>query len=143
MVSVVAEWLPSIMQFAGGVIFGAFIAGRYFGSYAKDMESIKESLAGHLKGHDSLCERQKEVIIAGLRREVQGAVEAAVKDLTIDHNTQLAAMDKSIALQAQCMQAMRRSLDALTERLDRRSNEDSQARMSGYDYGKRRGDGDV
>ena len=143
MVSVVAEWLPSILQFAGGVIVGAFIAGRYFGSYAKDMESIKESLAGHLKGHDSLCERQKEVIIAGLRREVQGAVEAAVKDLTIDHNTQLAAMDKSIALQAQCMQAMRRSLDALTERLDRRSNEDSQARMSGYDYGKRRGDGDV
>ena len=143
MVSVVAEWLPSIMQFAGGVIFGAFIAGRYFGSYAKDMESIKESLAGHLKGHDSLCERQKEMIIAGLRREVQGAVEAAVKDLTIDHNTQLAAMDKSIALQAQCMQAMRRSLDALTERLDRRNNEDSQARMSGYDYGKRRGDGDV
>ena len=57
MVSVVAEWLPSILQFAGGVVVGAFIAGRYFGSYAKDMESIKESLAGHLKGHDSLCER--------------------------------------------------------------------------------------
>ena len=142
MVSVVAEWLPSILQFAGGVIFGAFIAGRYFGSYAKDMEAIKESLAGHLKGHDSLCERQKEVIIAGLRREVQGAVEAAVKDLTIDHNMQLAAMDKSIALQAQCMQAMRRSLDALAERLDRRT-EEAASHQSGYDYGKRRNDGDL
>ena len=47
------------------------------------------------------------------------------------------------ALQAQCMQAMKRSLDALSDRFDRRSNEESQARMSGYDYGKRRGDGDV
>lgn len=64
MIDGIVEWLPSILQFAGGVIFGAFIAGRYFGSYAKDMEAIKESLAGHLKGHDSLCERQKEVIIA-------------------------------------------------------------------------------
>lgn len=143
MIDGIVEWLPSILQFAGGVVVGAFIAGRYFGHYTQDMEAIKRSLASHLDGHEALCDRQKELIIASLRREVNEAVRDAVKDLTIDHNRQLAAMDKSIALQAQCMQAMKRSLDALSERFDRRSNDESQARMSGYDYGKRRNDGDL
>lgn len=143
MIGGILEWLPSLLQFAGGVVVGAFIAGRYFGSFTKDMDAIKLSLANHLDGHDAMCDRQKELIIASLRREVNEAVRDAVKDLTIDHNRQLAAMDKSIALQAQCMQAMKRSLDALSERFDRRSNDESQARMSGYDYGKRRNDGDL
>ena len=143
MIDGILEWLPSLLQFAGGVVVGAFIAGRHFGSFTKDMDAIKLSLANHLDGHDALCDRQKELIIASLRREVNEAVRDAVKDLTIDHNRQLAAMDKSIALQAQCMQAMKRSLDALSERFDRRSNDESQARMSGYDYGKRRSDGDL
>ena len=143
MIDGILEWLPSLLQFAGGVVVGAFIAGRYFGSFTKDMDAIKLSLANHLDGHDAMCDRQKELIIASLRREVNEAVRDAVKDLTIDHNRQLAAMDKSIALQAQCMQAMTRSLDALSERFDRRSNDESQSRMSGYDYGKRRNDGDL
>ena len=143
MIDGILEWLPSLLQFAGGVVVGAFIAGRYFGSFTKDMDAIKLSLANHLDGHDAMCDRQKELIIASLRREVNEAVRDAVKDLTIDHNRQLAAMDKSIALQAQCMQAMKRSLDALSERFDRRSNDESQSRMSGYNYGKRRNDGDL
>lgn len=143
MVSGVAEWLPSILQFAGGVVVGAFIAGRYFGSFAKDMDAIKLSLASHLDGHEALCDRQKAMILATLQREIGETVRDSISNLTIDHNRELAAMDKSIALQAQCMQAMKRSLDALSDRFDRRSNEESQARMSGYDYGKRSGDGDV
>ena len=143
MIDGILEWLPSLLQFAGGVVVGAVIAGRYFGSFTKDMDAIKLSLANHLDGHDAMCDRQKELIIASLRREVNEAVRDAVKDLTIDHNRQLAAMDKSIALQAQCMQAMKRSLDALSERFDRRSNDESQSRMSGYDYGKRRNDGSL
>ena len=143
MVSGVAEWLPSLLQFAGGVVVGAFIAGRYFGSYARDLETIKDSLAAHLDGHEILCDRQKTMILATLQREIGETVRDSISNLTIDHNRELAAMDKSIALQAQCMQAMKRSLDALSDRFDRRSNEESQARMSGYDYGKRRGDGDV
>ena len=143
MVSGVAEWLPDILQFAGGVVVGAFIAGRYFGSFAKDMDAIKLSLANHLDGHEALCDRQKTAILATLQREIGETVRDSISHLTIDHNRELAAMDKSIALQAQCMQAMRKSLDALADRFDRRSNEESQARMSGYDYGKRRGDGDV
>ena len=143
MVSGVAEWLPDILQFAGGVVVGAFIAGRYFGSFAKDMDAIKLSLANHLDGHEALCGRQKTMILATLQREIGETVRDSISNLTIDHNRELAAMDKSIALQAQCMQAMKRSLDALSDRFDRRSNEESQARMSGYDYGKRRNDGDV
>ena len=143
MVSGVAEWLPGVLQFAGGVVVGAFIAGRYFGSFAKDMDAIKLSLANHLDGHEASCDRQKTMILATLQREIGETVRDSISNLTIDHNRELAAMDKSIALQAQCMQAMKRSLDALSDRFDRRSNEESQARMSGYDYGKRRGDGDV
>ena len=143
MVSGVAEWLPGVLQFAGGVVVGAFIAGRYFGSFAKDIDAIKLSLANHLDGHEALCGRQKTMILATLQREIGETVRDSISNLTIDHNRELAAMDKSIALQAQCMQAMKRSLDALSDRFDRRSNEESQARMSGYDYGKRRGDGDV
>ena len=143
MIDGILEWLPSLLQFAGGVVVGAFIAGRYFGSFTKDMDAIKLSLANHLDGHEALCDRQKTAILATLQREIGETVRDSISHLTIDHNRELAAMDKSIALQAQCMQAMKRSLDALSERFDRRSNDESQSRMSGYNYGKRRNDGDL
>ena len=143
MISSLVEWLPSILQFAGGVVVGAFIAGRYFGSYARDLETIKDSLAAHIDGHETLCDRQKTMILATLQREIGETVRDSISHLTIDHNRELANLDKSVALQAQCMKALTANLVALSERFDRRSNEDSQARMSGYDYGKRRGDGDV
>ena len=143
MVSGVAEWLPGVLQFAGGVVVGAFIAGRYFGSFAKDMDAIKLSLTNHLDGHEASCDRQKTMILATLQREIGETVRDSISHLTIDHNRELANLDKSVALQAQCMKALTANLAALSERFDRRSNEGAQARMSGYDYGKRRGDGDV
>ena len=147
----IMQWLPGVLQFSGGVVVGAFVAGRVVGkataesaanfqSIQENMDALQNSLTSHLRGHEALCERQKEQIVANLRKEIGESVKAAVAEMTIDHNRELASMDKSIALLAQCAKATKASLDALADRFDRR-NAPSGMHQSGYDYGKRHDDG--
>ena len=127
-----------------GTLGGFFAGGVRAGRTAKEWESMQEALKRHLEGHAEACAEQRQQIYSDLRTEINGIVRDAVSGMNMSHIKELAAVDKTLALQAQCLQHLVQQIKELHDRLDRREGS-SQTGMhqSGYDYGKRRSDGSL
>ena len=127
-----------------GTLGGFFAGGVKAGRAAKEWEAMQEALQKHLEGHADTCAEQRRQIYADLRTEINGIVRDAVASMNMSHVKELASVDKTLALQAQCLQHLVQQIKELHDRLDRRENAiPSGMHQSGYDYGKRRDDGNL
>lgn len=101
---------------AAGMVTGAYIAGR-------EKSSVMARLAALENERECarpFCVKQREDILETLRSEISDMIEAALVKLTVGHNKELAAIDKSLALISQSIHRSQTDVEEIFRRLNER-----------------------
>ena len=77
------------------------------------------------EGHSAFCAKQKEDLLDAIRKEICHIVKLAIKDMTIEHHSSIASLDKNVALIAQSNEQMEGHIAEIFKRLNRRDTDHS------------------
>lgn len=117
------------MDMLGGAlnaVISALGSALYFkGKMEGDLQAMKNSVAefkAEQNGMSAACHRQKEEILAELRREVQGIVRLAVAESSLKHSEQMGEIRSNIATIVALNGEMQKDVEGIYNRLNRRSS---------------------
>jgi len=102
-----------------GLISGTWSASRKMAQHEMRLTALEKEATGH----SAFCARQKEELLDAIRKEICHIVKLAIKDLTLEHHSSIASLDKNVALIAQSNEQMEKHIEEIFNRLNRRDTD--------------------
>lgn len=102
-----------------GLISGTWSASRKMAQHEMRLTALEKEATGH----SAFCAKQKQDLLEAIQKEICHIVKVAIKDLTIEHHSSIASLDKNVALIAQSNEQMEAHIAEIFNRLNRRDTD--------------------